>query len=206
MDFSVDEKRFRILRNRTHARRARCLRSVLSRTGNVRYSEVRRQSTYSSVVSLDLGTERVVAGPKRPQDRIEIGNVKREFTRLFSAPVLENGFNQPGARLSQRFALGSDDGVRAGVGPATPEGAPRDVVEMKGNRPLVQPAPAPERGGVSIADGDVLIAAITSCTNTSNPACCSRRAASEESGRSRTDGTQHIKTSLAPGSRIVTDY
>ncbi len=124
---------------------------------------------YSSVVSLDLGTVAPsLAGPKRPQDRIEIGNVKREFTRLFSAPVLDNGFNQPAARLSQRFAL-VDNGVRAGPGPATPEGAPRDVVEMKGNRPLVQPLPAPERAGVAIADGDVLIAAITSCTNTSNP-------------------------------------
>src|SRR4029450_545706 len=96
---------------------------------------------YSSIVSLDLGTVAPsLAGPKRPQDRIEIGNVKREFTRLFSAPVLDNGFNQPGPRLSQRFAL-VDNGVRAGSGPATPDGAPRAVVGMKGNRPLVQPVP-----------------------------------------------------------------
>ena len=63
---------------------------------------------YSSVVTLDLGTVAPsLAGPKRPQDRIEIGNVKREFTRLFSQPVLENGFNQPAARLGQRFAESS---------------------------------------------------------------------------------------------------
>ena len=163
---------------------------------------------YSSVVSLDLGTVAPsLAGPKRPQDRIEIGNVKREFTRLFSAPVLDNGFNQPGARLSQRFALGTDNGVRAGAGPATPDGAPRDVVEMKGNRPLVQPVPAPERAGVAIADGDVLIAAITSCTNTSNPGVLlAAGLLAKKAVEAGLTVQKHIKTSLAPGSRIVTDY
>jgi aconitate hydratase len=97
--------------------------------------------------------------------------------------------------------------VRAGPGPATPDGAPRDVVEMKDNRPLVQPVPAPERAGVSIADGDVLIAAITSCTNTSNPGVL---LASGLLAKKAVDAgltvRKHIKTSLAPGSRIVTDY
>ncbi len=163
---------------------------------------------YSSVVSLDLGTVAPsLAGPKRPQDRIEIGNVKREFTRLFAAPVLDNGFNQPGARLSQKFAVGSDNGVRAGAGPATPEGAPRDVVEMKGNRPLLTPMPAPERAGVSIADGDVLIAAITSCTNTSNPGVLlAAGLLAKKAVEAGLTVQKHIKTSLAPGSRIVTDY
>ena len=163
---------------------------------------------YSSVVSLDLGTVAPsLAGPKRPQDRIEIGNVKREFTRLFSAPMLDNGFNQPGARLSQRFALGTDNGVRAGSGPVTPEGAPRAVMEMKGNRPLVQPVPAPERGAVSIADGDVLIAAITSCTNTSNPGVLlAAGLLAKKAVEAGLTVRKHIKTSLAPGSRIVTDY
>ena len=162
---------------------------------------------YSSVVSLDLGTVTPsLAGPKRPQDRIEIGNVKREFTRLFSAPLLDNGFNQPAARLSKRFAL-VDNGVRAGSGPPTPEGAPRDVVEMKDNRPLVQPVPAPERGGVAIADGDVLIAAITSCTNTSNPGVLlAAGLLAKKAVEAGLTVQKHIKTSLAPGSRIVTDY
>ena len=163
---------------------------------------------YSSVVTLDLGTVAPsLAGPKRPQDRIEIGNVKREFTRLFSRPVLENGFNQPAARLGQRFAVQSNNGVRAGSGPPTPEGAPRDVVEMKSNRPLVQPVPAPERAGVSIADGDVLIAAITSCTNTSNPGVLlAAGLLAKKAVEAGLTVRKHIKTSLAPGSRIVTDY
>jgi aconitate hydratase len=162
---------------------------------------------YSSVVSLDLGTVAPsLAGPKRPQDRIEIGNVKREFTRLFSAPVLENGFNQPGSRLSQRFPVEAN-GVLAGSGPPTPDGAPRQVVEMKGNRPLIQPLPARERGGLTIADGDVLIAAITSCTNTSNPGVLlAAGLLAKKSVEAGLTVQKHIKTSLAPGSRVVTDY
>ena len=163
---------------------------------------------YSSVVSLDLGSVAPsLAGPKRPQDRIEIGNVKSEFGRLFSAPIAENGFNQPSDRLAQRFTLGDDNGVRAGAGPATPEGAPRMVEEMKANRPLVKPVPAPERGAVSIADGDVLIAAITSCTNTSNPGVLlAAGLLAKKAVEAGLTVRKHIKTSLAPGSRIVTEY
>ncbi len=125
---------------------------------------------YSQVVKLDLGTVAPsLAGPKRPQDRIEIGNVKKQFTALFSKPVGENGFNQPAARLKQRFDLLPDDGKRAGVAPDTPPGAPRDLAEMKDNRPLTPSVRGKDVHEGSIADGDVLIAAITSCTNTSNP-------------------------------------
>ncbi len=163
---------------------------------------------YSSIVSLDLTTVTPsLAGPKRPQDRIEIGNVKREFARLFSAPVLESGFNQPAGRLGQRFALGDDNGVRAGKGPAVPEGAPRMVEEMKANRPLMQPVAALEHAGISIADGDVLIAAITSCTNTSNPGVLlAAGLLAKKAVEAGLTVQKHIKTSLAPGSRIVTEY
>jgi aconitate hydratase len=163
---------------------------------------------YSQVVKLDLGTVAPsLAGPKRPQDRIEIGNVKKQFTALFSKPVSENGFNQPAARLKQRFDLSPDDGKRAGVAPDTPPGAPRDLAEMKDNRPLTAPVRAKDVHEGSIADGDVLIAAITSCTNTSNPsvllaAGLLAKKAVERGLKVR----KHIKTSLAPGSRIVTEY
>ena len=78
---------------------------------------------------------------------------------------------------------------------------------MKSNRPLVQPVPAPERAGVSIADGDVLIAAITSCTNTSNPGVLlAAGLLAKKAVEAGLTVRKHIKTSLAPGSRIVTDY
>src|SRR5260221_4889985 len=61
---------------------------------------------YTQVVTLDLGTVTPsLAGPKRPQDRIELGNVKAQFTSLFSKPPTENGFNQPAAQLHTRHLV-----------------------------------------------------------------------------------------------------
>jgi aconitate hydratase len=126
------------------------------------------QIDYTKSVTLDLSTIKPsLAGPKRPQDRIELTNMKKSFTELFSKPVAENGFAQPAAALSKR--------VKA--------------------------------GDVEIGSGDVLIAAITSCTNTSNPgvllaAGILAKKAVEKGLRVQS----HIKTSLAPGSRVVTEY
>ncbi len=86
---------------------------------------------YTKVLTLDLASIKAsVAGPKRPQDRIELGSLKAKFTELFSKPVADNGFAQPAANLAKRLTT---------------------------------------RDGVDLGNGDVLIAAITSCTNTSNP-------------------------------------
>jgi aconitate hydratase len=163
---------------------------------------------YSAVLTLDLATVAPsLAGPKRPQDRIEIGHVKKQFTALFSKPVTENGFNQPAARLKQRFPLPPDNGSTAGVAPDTPPGAPLDVAEMKANRPLTPPERGRDVTEVSIADGDVLIAAITSCTNTSNPGVLLAAGLLAKKAVERgLTVRKHIKTSLAPGSRIVTEY
>ncbi len=162
---------------------------------------------YSQVVTLDLGTVAPsLAGPKRPQDRIEIGHVKKQFTSLFSKPVSDNGFNQPAARLKQRFAVGGH-GRSEGATPEAPTGAARDLAEMTANRPLVKPTRGEDVHEVSIADGDVLIAAITSCTNTSNPGVLLAAGLLAKKAVERgLTVKRHIKTSLAPGSRIVTEY
>ncbi|MGC8508174.1 MAG: aconitate hydratase AcnA, partial [Thiomonas sp.] len=127
------------------------------------------QIDYSQTLSLDLGTVAPsLAGPKRPQDRIELGQVKQQFETLFSAPVADNGFNQPGERLQQRFKTSE---------------------------------------GIDIADGDVLIAAITSCTNTSNPSVLlAAGLLAKKAVEAGLKVKKHIKTSLAPGSRVVTEY
>ncbi|MGC9185076.1 MAG: aconitate hydratase AcnA, partial [Thiomonas sp.] len=127
------------------------------------------QIDYSQVLTLDLGTVAPsLAGPKRPQDRIELGQVKQHFETLFSAPVADNGFNQPGERLQQRFKTSE---------------------------------------GIDIADGDVLIAAITSCTNTSNPSVLlAAGLLAKKAVEAGLKVKKHIKTSLAPGSRVVTEY
>ncbi len=124
---------------------------------------------YSTALKLDLNTVAPsLAGPKRPQDRIEIGNVRSTFTELFSKPIGENGFNQAPERLE----------------------------------PAVKTA-----SGLELRNGDVLIAAITSCTNTSNPGVLlAAGLLAKKAVEAGLKVRKHIKTSLAPGSRVVTEY
>ena len=179
---------------------------------------------YSQIVKLDLGdVTPSLAGPKRPQDRIELGNVATQFKSLFSKPMSENGFNQPEGMLNTRHLLRQSDEGRADLLPAappTPVGAPRPVMEMEGNRPTMAYArdtggisatesssPLKASKGISIGNGDVLIAAITSCTNTSNPSVMlAAGLLAKKAVEAGLKVQPHVKTSLAPGSRIVTEY
>ncbi|AOB39491.1 aconitate hydratase AcnA [Bordetella parapertussis] len=124
---------------------------------------------YTKLLTLDLGTVAPsLAGPKRPQDRIEIGNVKNTFTELFSKPIAENGFNQPADKLHQTYTTSA---------------------------------------GTKVKNGDILIAAITSCTNTSNPSVLlAAGLLAKKAVEAGLKVPKHIKTSLAPGSRVVTEY
>ncbi|MCA7948823.1 aconitate hydratase AcnA [Burkholderia seminalis] len=124
---------------------------------------------YTKVVTLDLATVAPsLAGPKRPQDRIEIGNVKSTFTDLFSKPVAENGFAKKADDLGTQYTTSN---------------------------------------GVDVKNGDVLIAAITSCTNTSNPSVLlAAGLLAKKAVEAGLTVDPKIKTSLAPGSRIVTEY
>jgi aconitate hydratase len=178
---------------------------------------------YSKVVRLDLGTVAPsLAGPKRPQDRIEIGHVKDQFTALFSKSPAENGFNQPAGHLLTRHHVRSaearaharaDDSAKVPHTPSVQPGAPRFVEEMAANKPTLAAAlheaepklPAPSER--TIGNGDVLIAAITSCTNTSNPSVMiGAGLLAKKAVEAGLKVEPHIKTSLAPGSRIVTEY
>ena len=138
---------------------------------------------YSQVVKLDLGNVTPsLAGPKRPQDRIELANVASQFESLFSKSNSENGFNQSAAVFHTRHPVRAS-GIQL-VAKVSVRGA-----EM------------------TVGNGDVLIAAITSCTNTSNPSVM--LAAGLLAKKAVAAGLKvkpHIKTSLAPGSRIVTEY
>ena len=179
------------------------------------------QIDYSSVVSLDLGTVTPsLAGPKRPQDRIELGKVKSQFTSLFSMAPTENGFNQPAGHLLTRHLVRARD-ARNGEGsdakiphnPSVQPGAPRSVEEMAANKPTLAAAlheakPAiPAHNDMTVGNGDVLIAAITSCTNTSNPSVMlAAGLLAKKAVEAGLKVQAHIKTSLAPGSRIVTEY
>jgi aconitate hydratase len=167
---------------------------------------------YSQTLELDLGTVvSSLAGPKRPQDRIPLPKMKESFNTLFSKPVAENGFNQPADKLAKRYATKLYAGAAPQVNDATQQlhkpGAPLDVVEMVNNRPTADRVSVASGKPVEIGNGDVLIAAITSCTNTSNPGVL--LAAGLLAKKAAAKGLKvkpHVKTSLAPGSRVVTDY
>ena len=175
---------------------------------------------YSQVVKLDLGAVAPsLAGPKRPQDRIEIGDVARKFTELFTASAAVNGFNQPAHKLDQRYRVGCGEGEQATDAPPPKAGAERAVVEMVSNRPTLETAhddatatsvcdlPGIDEPVLHVGNGDVLIAAITSCTNTSNPSVMlAAGLLAKKAVQAGLKVQPHIKTSLAPGSRLVTRY
>ncbi|RKJ96197.1 aconitate hydratase [Alicycliphilus denitrificans] len=170
---------------------------------------------YSQVVRLDLGdVTPSLAGPKRPQDRIDLGKVKQQFTSLFSKPVSESGFNLPAGRLHERHALPRRADQAVPDEPPAPEGTPRFEAEMVHNKPRLAvqhvDAPmhhAPDGESPTVGSGDVLIAAITSCTNTSNPSVLlAAGLLAKKAVEAGLKVQPHIKTSLAPGSRIVTEY
>jgi aconitate hydratase len=176
------------------------------------------QVNYSVELELDLGTVvPSVAGPKRPQDRIELPNLKREFVSAFAKPASENGFGKLQDDLSKTFSVTSGNGFRPGGGSQEPVSTtvsaarntnPTTELEMANNRPTPDPlaATAPTTHG-DIRHGSVLIAAITSCTNTSNPSVM--LAAGLLAKKAVERGLQVnplVKASLAPGSRVVSDY
>ena len=169
---------------------------------------------YSRVLELDLSAvEPSLAGPKRPQDRIPLGGAKAAFTRLFSLAGDQDGFGRPAGELGRRWRTRFEGGgamMGGGASGGVESGAPRDVIEMVDNRPtpdIVGNAPAHAAGALEIGHGDVLIAAITSCTNTSNPGVLiAAGLLAKKAVKRGLKVKPHVKTSLAPGSRVVTDY
>ncbi|MEQ1527208.1 MAG: aconitate hydratase [Gallionella sp.] len=171
---------------------------------------------YSNVVELDLGSiEPSLAGPKRPQDRIVLSKMKETFNTLFSKPVAENGFNKPAAELGKRYITALPDfssNVCIPVsGGGHQDGAQNNSeMEMAGDHPSASvrcETSGEKLQPVEVGHGDVLIAAITSCTNTSNPSVM--LAAGLLAQKAVAKGLRvkpHIKTTLAPGSRVVTEY
>ncbi|MBI3094710.1 MAG: aconitate hydratase [Rhodocyclales bacterium] len=177
---------------------------------------------YSAEIDVDLAAIRpAVAGPKRPQDRIDLPDLGRRFAELFALPVAQNGYGRSADEMARRHALGLP--APAVVAPEPVSGskpAVRNEVEMADHpQSAVSPAPTlmataaataaptPMPAASDIGHGDVLIAAITSCTNTSNPGVmlAAGLLARKAVARGLSVGPR-VKTSLAPGSRVVTDY
>jgi aconitate hydratase len=168
---------------------------------------------YSTDIELDLSTVvPSVAGPKRPQDRIELPKLKQEFISAFSKPVAESGFGKKAEELALRVSV--DMGATADLKIDHAYGQKKDSVsasesEMRDLHPTpddISPGAFP-KVQAQIGHGSVLIAAITSCTNTSNPSVMLAAGLLAKKAVERgLKPNPAVKSSLAPGSRVVTDY
>ena len=150
--------------------------------------------SFSSVVELDLSTIRPsVAGPKRPQDRIELPALKSTFDSLLTKSVADGGYGKNSQQMSQTARVSM----------------PLDEQEMLSDRPTPDSVAGKaklDHPGI-LRNGSVVIAAITSCTNTSNPSVMLAAGLLAKKAVERglsVDST--VKASLAPGSRVVSDY
>jgi aconitate hydratase len=171
---------------------------------------------YSQDMELDLASVvPSVAGPKRPQDRVELPGLKKEFLAALTRPITENGFGKQSGDLHSMARVNTAKEAhpfldhtyghrRMGVDPS--ESEMRDQHPTPDTSEQV-PSTAFRKAESEIHHGSVLIAAITSCTNTSNPSVMlaagllARKAV--ERGLSV---NPVVKASLAPGSRVVSDY
>jgi aconitate hydratase len=173
------------------------------------------QVDYSQVVELDLA--RVVpsvAGPKRPQDRIELPRLQQEFLAAFSRPLAESGFGKRPDEFDTTVRVASSQHGHAtdhSYGHRKPVVEPGES-EMRDQHPAPDlpqdlPLSAFPRFDARIGHGSVLIAAITSCTNTSNPGVMLAAGLLAKKAVERGLRVNPVvKTSLAPGSRVVSDY
>jgi aconitate hydratase len=142
------------------------------------------EAAYSDTLELDLATvEPSMAGPSRPQDRVALKDMKKSFGEAL--PKLK-GMAKPK--------------------PTLPMAPPQPAI-VSGPFGVKEPLPEPEIAPGSLSDGSVVIAAITSCTNTSNPSVMVAAGVLAKKAAAKGLMTKPwVKTSLAPGSQVVTDY
>lgn len=178
---------------------------------------------YTKVLDLDLNTvQPCVSGPKRPQDRVPLSTLKNKFTDLLSAPVSSGGYGKSASELNRKIlvhaggsiSLDASEGC-GGIESLSDEGNKIpgwSESEMVTNRPFTHAIANPgylesAAYDVLLAHGTIVIAAITSCTNTSNPSVMlGAGLLAKKAVEKGLTVSSIVKTSLAPGSRVVTDY
>src|ERR1700712_528934 len=166
-----------------------------------------REATYSEYLELDLSTVvPSIAGPKRPQDRISLTDAKPAFRRALvgytcatECPVDEAG--------AESFPASDAPAVSGGNGAEVPYKATSPAADASGRASSPTPVRPSKGAGYEIDHGAVVIASITSCTNTSNPSVMIGAALLARNAVERGLTVKPwVKTSMAPGSQVVTDY
>ncbi len=176
----------------------------------------RGQITYSAELELDLGAVvPSVAGPKRPQDRIELPRLKQEFINAFSRPVAEGGFGKNPDEFYSSVRVSSENHAKGDTDhsygfrkiPVEPSESEMRDQHPTPDLPQELPLSAFPKFHTDLRHGSILIAAITSCTNTSNPGVMLAAGLLAKTAVERGLSVNPVvKTSLAPGSRVVSDY
>jgi aconitate hydratase len=175
-----------------------CKENLLWRTGNEKIS-------YSQIVELDLGTlEPTVSGPKRPQDKILVKDLSDKFCEILKGEFSRE-YQPKKDRKENAWILEGGSGTEFTFGKVPINGESHSQVIADNEHHSVRIKQANKE--FVLSDGSIVIAAITSCTNTSNPAVMVgagllARNAIEKGLRTKS----WVKTSLAPGSKVVTRY
>ncbi len=191
--FPVDDETLRYLRITGRPTELIALVEAYYRAQGLFRTVASPEPIYSATVTLDLATiEPSLAGPRRPQDRIRLGDLKRSFWETATAGAAAT------ARSAQRWAT---DGGDAGEADALPAVARQSLYADAAQTVVVNGQP------VTLTHGAVVLAAITSCTNTSNPGVMLAAGLVARNAVARgLTVPAHVKTSLAPGSQVVTAY
>jgi len=204
--FPIDDATLHYLRFTGRGGEEADLTEAYAKANNLFWTPKSPEPVYTDIMELDLSTvEPSLAGPKRPQDRVTLSNMKatwrKDLCDTFGKRTLSEAVN---------YNNWSGEGGQTSADPVNPDSHEEaaenssDVVEVE-----LTEASHPEHPGIKVklTHGAVVIAAITSCTNTSNPDVMV--AAGLVARKARQRGLQRkpwVKTSLAPGSKVVTDY
>ena len=170
--FPVDTETLNYMRTTGRSEELISLVEEYSKANDLFYTPDQADPTFTKVLKLDLSkVQPSLAGPKRPQDRINLSDVQTSFIDSLSAPAGNSGFGLDRSELEKKATVNYEDGA------------------------------------VDMSTGDVAIAAITSCTNTSNPyVMVGAGLVAKKAVERGLTVPKYVKTSLAPGSKVVTDY
>lgn len=197
--FPVDEKTTAYLRLTGRDKQADIAEAYYKAQG-LWYTAKSVEPTYSEIIPFDLSkVEPSLAGPSRPQDRVTLSGVRKSFRQMLVKQWEQKGQNFDKDQKERWLTEG-------GHVPVAPEFSPAPV-EDRDTFNSCAPVRQPDGVSYNLCHGSVVIAAITSCTNTSNPAVLiAAGLLARNAVRRGLQVKPWVKTSLAPGSRVVTDY
>src|ERR1700686_1153072 len=201
--FPIDKESLRYLKLTGRGEEQIALVEAYAREQGLFHDAKTAEAQYLELLSLDLGTvESSLAGPKRPQDRVVLSKAGESFSQALPSLIKQKA----------KAAVAASGDVAAGAKPA--EVKQENRWEQEGGNPAAVGVEDPRveehiptNGNVALRNGSIVIAAITSCTNTSNPSVM--LAAGLLAKKAVERGLQvpvTVKTSLAPGSKVVLDY